>query len=171
MNYGTIKPLDIANGPGCRVSLFVSGCRNRCKGCFQPETWDFSYGEKFDGVALQKVLEMLANPHVAGLSILGGDPFEPENRDAVLAICRAVRDRFGDTRTIWVWTGYDFIDDGLVDLAVMEFIDVLVDGRFVEEERDLSLFYRGSRNQRVIDVQKSVGRRCAIRYEGNQRWK
>ena len=171
MNYGAIHNLDIANGPGCRVSLFVSGCRNRCKGCFQPETWDFSYGEKFDSMALERLLEMLANPHVAGLSILGGDPFEPENRGVVLDICRAVRERFGYTRTSWVWTGYDFIDDGLIDLSVMEFIDVLVDGRFIEEERDLSLFYRGSRNQRVIDVQKSVERRCAIRYEGTQEWK
>lgn len=171
MNYGTIKNLDIANGPGCRVSLFVSGCRNRCRGCFQPETWDFGYGQEFDDTAFQSLLEMLANPHVAGLSILGGDPFEPENRDAVLDICRAVRDRFGDTRTIWVWTGYDFLDDGLIDLPVMRFIDVLVDGPFVQEERDLSLFYRGSRNQRVIDVQNSIRCQCAIRYEGPQRWK
>lgn len=171
MNYGAIKNLDIANGPGCRVSLFVSGCRNRCKGCFQPETWDFNYGQEFTHDTLMDILTMLKNPHVAGLSILGGDPFEPENRDAVLDICRAVRDRFGDTRTIWMWTGYYFIEDGLIDLPVMSLIDVLVDGPFIEEQRDLSLFYRGSWNQRVIDIPKSLERRCAIRYQGTQKWK
>ena len=148
----------------------MSGCRNRCKGCFQPETWDFDYGREFACETLQKLLEMLNDSHIAGLSILGGDPFEPENRDAVLDICRAVRDRFGDTKTIWMWTGYDFLVDGLIDLPVMKYIDVLVDGRFVEELRDLNLFYRGSSNQRVIDVQQSVKRRCAIRYKGTQKW-
>lgn len=171
MNYGAIKKLDIANGPGCRVSLFVSGCRNRCKGCFQPETWDFNHGQEFTQDTLVDILTMIESPHVAGLSILGGDPFEPENRETVLDICRAVRDRFGDTRTIWMWTGYDFIEDGLMDLPVMSLIDVLVDGRFIEEERDLSLFYRGSRNQRVIDIPKSLECRCAIRYQGTQKWK
>lgn len=171
MNYGAIKNLDIANGPGCRVSLFVSGCRNRCKGCFQPETWDFDYGQEFTDETLQELLTMLDDPHVAGLSILGGDPFEPENRDAVFDICYAVRTRFGDTKTIWVWTGYDFIEDGLLYLPVALYIDVLVDGPFIEEERDLSLFYRGSRNQRVIDVKRSLYHGCAIRYEGTQKWK
>ena len=92
MNYGAIKPLDIANGPGVRVSLFVSGCRNHCKGCFQPETWSFDYGQKFTSDTLQELLGLLADPHVAGLSILGGDPFEPENRNCVLDICRTVRE-------------------------------------------------------------------------------
>lgn len=171
MNYGAIKNLDIANGPGCRVSLFVSGCRNRCKGCFQPETWDFNHGQEFTSETLLELLEMLDNPHAAGLSILGGDPFEPENRGAVLDICRAVRDRFGDGKTIWMWTGYDFLVDDLLDLPVMDYIDVLVDGRFVEELRDLNLFYRGSSNQRVIDVKRSVEHRCAIRYQGTQKWR
>lgn len=171
MNYGAIKNCDIANGPGCRVSLFVSGCRNRCKGCFQPETWNFKHGLEFTNGTLLELLESLDNHHIQGLSILGGDPFEPENRDAVLEICKTVRHWFGDTKDIWMWTGYDFLEDGLIDLPVMEHIDVLVDGRFMEELRDLSLFYRGSSNQRVIDVKKSVERRCAIRYEGKQKWK
>lgn len=171
MNYGTIKNLDIANGPGCRVSLFVSGCRNHCPGCFNTETWDFTYGQEFTDETLQGLLEMLANPHIVGLSILGGDPFEPENRDVVLDICQSVRNRFDTTKTIWMWTGYDFIEDGLIDLPVMGLIDVLVDGRFIEEMKDLSLFYRGSRNQRVIDIPKSLECRCAIRYEGTQKWK
>ena len=171
MNYGAIKNLDIANGPGCRVSLFVSGCRNRCKGCFQPETWDFSYGQEFTHDTLTGLLKMLDAPHISGLSILGGDPFAPENRDTVLDICRAVRNRFGDEKTIWMWTGYDFLEDGLINLPVMGLIDVLVDGPFIEEERDLGLFYRGSRNQRVIDIRRSLIYRCAIRYEGTQKWK
>lgn len=171
MNYGTIKNLDIANGPGCRVSLFVSGCRNRCEGCFQPETWDFKYGQEFTSETLQELLRLLDNPRISGLSILGGDPFEPENRDGVLDICKAVRDRFGDEKTIWMWTGYDFIEDKLIDLPIMKYIDVLVDGRFVDDLRDLNLFYRGSSNQRVIDVQRSLPYRCAIRYKGTQEWK
>lgn len=171
MNYGALKNLDIANGPGCRVSLFVSGCRNRCKGCFQPETWDFEYGQEFTYDTLVDILTMLNDPHVAGLSILGGDPFEPENRDVVLDICQHVRSEFGDGKTIWMWTGYDFLVDGLIDLPVMEYIDVLVDGPFIEEQRDLSLFYRGSQNQRVIDIPKSLECRCAIRYQGTQKWK
>ena len=172
MNYGALKPIDIANGPGCRVSLFVSGCRNRCKGCFQPETWDFNYGKEFTNETLQELLTMLENPHVAGLSILGGDPFEPENRDTVLDICKAVRKRWSlEEKSIWAWTGYDVIECEMLDLEVMKYIDVLVDGPFIEEQRDLSLFYRGSANQRVMDVPKSIKYRCAIRYEGKQKWK
>ena len=169
MNYGTIKPLSIENGPGVRVSLFVSGCRNRCNGCFQPETWSFDYGQEFTSETLQELLRLLSDPHVVGLSILGGDPFEPENRNCVLDICRTVRERFGDTRSIWVWTGYEWED--LCDLSVMRYIDVLVDGPFMAEERDLTLFYRGSGNQRVIDIQKSSERGCAIRWEGQQKWR
>ena len=169
MNYSVIKPLSIENGPGVRVSLFVSGCRNRCKGCFQPETWSFDYGQKFTSETLQELLTLLSDKHVVGLSILGGDPFEPENRNCVLDICRTVRERFGDTRSIWVWTGYEWED--LCDLSVMKYIDVLVDGPFIEEERDLTLFYRGSPNQRVIDIPKSNERGCAIRWEGSQKWR
>lgn len=163
MNYGKIKPLDIANGPGVRVSIFVSGCRNRCKGCFNPETWDFEYGQKFNGEAMYELEKMLENEHVAGLSILGGDPFEPENRETVEFICRQVK-AYLPQKSIWVWTGYDFLEDGLIDLPVMKYIDVLVDGRFEESLKDLRLKWRGSSNQRVIDVPKSVKRRCAIRY-------
>lgn len=170
MNYGAIKNLDVANGPGCRVSLFVSGCRNHCKGCFQPETWDFNYGLKFTNETLVELLEMLNDPHVAGLSILGGDPFEPENQDTVLDICKAVRAWYGDKKTIWMWTGYDFIEDSLMYHPIVKYIDVVVDGPFVEELKNLNLFYRGSSNQRVIDVKKSLEHRCAIRYKGTQKW-
>lgn len=169
MNYGTIKHLDIANGPGCRVSLFVSGCRNHCKGCFQPETWDFGYGQEFTSETLQELLRLLDDPHVAGLSILGGDPFEPENQQCVYDICRAVRERFGNSKTIWVWTGYYWED--LCDSPVMKYIDVLVDGPFIEELRDLTLFYRGSGNQRVIDIFESSTCGCPIRWKGDQEWR
>ena len=169
MHYGTIKPLDIANGPGCRVSLFVSGCRNRCEGCFQPETWSFTYGKKFDSEALQELLTALENPNIRGLSILGGDPMEVENRCDVLFICRTVRDRFGDSKDIWLWTGYLWED--VREYSVMDYIDVLVDGPFIKELKDLNLFYRGSSNQRVIDIPKSREMNCAIRWQGDQKWR
>lgn len=173
MNYGAIRPLDIANGPGVRVSLFVSGCRNRCEGCFQPETWSFTYGEKFDKAAVAKLITMLGNPNVAGLSILGGDPMEPENVAYVSTICKIVRELFPE-KTIWVWSGYTF--EYLMSLPstpnlIFPYIDVLVDGPFVKELKDLNLFYRGSSNQRVIDVQKSLEAGCAVRWEGDQEWR
>ena len=154
MYYGAMKKYDIANGPGCRVSLFVSGCRNRCDGCFQPETWSFTYGKEFGCRAHNELMDALEDPNVTGLSILGGDPFEPENRADVLTICQVAKDWFKEDRDIWVWTGYLFED--LKDLPVMKYIDVLVDGPFVKDLKDLTLFYRGSSNQRVIDVQKSL---------------
>jgi anaerobic ribonucleoside-triphosphate reductase activating protein len=155
MHYGKIKALDIANGPGIRVSLFVSGCRNRCKGCFNPETWNFNYGQEFTWETLHEVERLVNHPNVAGLSILGGDPFEPENREWVETLCAYIKHNCQE-KSIWVWTGYDFIEDGLIDLPVMKYIDVLVDGRFEESLRDLRLKYRGSSNQRVIDVQESL---------------
>lgn len=153
MRYGTIKPLDIANGPGVRVSLFVSGCRNRCEGCFQPETWSFTYGQEFTRDTLLELLTMLDKDSIEGLSILGGDPFEPENRECVLDICEKVR-AWRPDRDIWVWTGYNFED--LKELPIMQYIDVLVDGRFEKDKKDLRLKWRGSSNQRVIDVQESL---------------
>ena len=168
MYYGTIKPLDIANGPGVRVSLFTSGCRNRCKGCFQPETWSFTYGQEFTHETVQELMEMLDDPNISGLSILGGDPFEPENIDIVTMLCGYVRLKYGRSKSIWIWTGYDFIKDGLIEHPIMKFIDVLIDGPFIEELKDLRLDWRGSSNQRVIDVRKSIEYGCAIRYKGKE---
>ncbi len=168
MHYGDMRQYDVANGPGVRVSLFVSGCRNRCKDCFNPETWSFTYGQEFDSEALQELLRALDNPHVAGLSILGGDPFECENRDVVFEICKLVK-FLRPIKTIWVWTGYLWED--LKDLPVMKYIDVLVDGPFVKELKDLTLWYRGSSNQRVIDVKKSSEAGHAVRWEGEQKWR
>lgn len=161
--YSALNEFDIANGPGVRVSLFVSGCRNHCKGCFNPETWSFTYGQEFTKETMLDLLRMLNNPNIAGLSILGGDPFEPENQETIDDICFMVKLMY-PTKNIWVWTGYDFLEDGLIDLPVMENIDVLVDGKYEESLRDISRPYTGSTNQRVIDVQESVKRRCAIRW-------
>lgn len=167
MNYGAIKNLDVANGPGVRVSLFVSGCRRRCKGCFNPEAWDFEYGEKFTWDTVHELKRLINNEHVAGLSILGGDPFEPENREWIEALCGYIKYNCG--KPIWLWTGYDVIEDDLINLPVMNYIDVLVDGPFEIDKKDLSLYYRGSSNQRVIDVQKSLKAGCAVRLEGDWR--
>ena len=153
MNYGTIKYPDVANGPGVRVSLFVSGCRNHCKGCFQPETWSFDYGKEFTDKTIDYILKLLDNEYVRGLSGLGGDPFEPENEASVYSICSAVNDRLPE-KDIWIWTGYYW--ENLKDRIVMKYIDVLVDGPFVEAEKNLCLPYRGSGNQRVIDVKSSL---------------
>lgn len=153
MNYGAIKHLDIANGPGVRVSLFVSGCRNHCDGCFQPETWNFDYGQKFTNETMQELLTLLDDPHVAGLSILGGDPMEWENRNDVCKICQYVQHIY-PVKNIWLWTGYLWED--IKHLPVFKYVDVVVDGPFIKEQKNLCLAYRGSENQRVIDVQKSL---------------
>ena len=148
MNYGRINKTDIANGPGVRVSLFVSGCRNRCKGCFQPETWDFNYGEIYTAYTIDEIIEALSKDYIAGLTILGGDPFERENYPYVYRLCKYIK-RFSE-KTIWIYTGYLYED--LKDLAIMRYIDVLVDGPFIESLKDISLQFRGSSNQRIIDI-------------------
>ena len=153
MYYSKIINCDIANGPGVRVSLFVSGCRRGCKGCFNKEAWDFNYGQKFTIETLKELDEALSNPNVAGLSILGGDPFEPENRECVENIC-AIMALYYPKKSLWVWTGYNY--DDIKNTPAMKYIDVLVDGPFVEELKDLRLKWRGSSNQRVIDVQASL---------------
>jgi anaerobic ribonucleoside-triphosphate reductase activating protein len=147
----------------------VSGCRNRCKGCFQPETWDFRYGKEFTFETLAEIRDLLDNDNIDGLSILGGDPFEPENLEMVEIICEFVRHWFGRSKSIWIWTGYEWED--LKELKIMRYIDVLVDGPFMQELKDLRLSYRGSSNQRVIDIQESNKRGCAIRYKGKEDWK
>lgn len=152
MNYSSIRQLDIANGPGCRVSIFVSGCEHRCKNCFNPETWNFNYGKAFTDQTLEALLELLKPEHISGLSILGGEPLHPQNREGVLDIVRKVKSVY-PTKSIWLWTGYlwEEVSNDLVGSGV----DVVVDGKFVEELKDLRLKYRGSSNQRVINVSKS----------------
>lgn len=162
MNYAVIKKNDIANGPGVRVSLFVSGCRHHCKNCFNKEAWDFGYGQPFTEETEKSILKALDNSFVEGLSLLGGEPFEPENQKGLISLCKKVRERYPE-KSIWCYTGFLFenilegkVGDKETAIELLSYIDVLVDGRFVEELKDLSLIFRGSSNQRILDVQRSV---------------
>jgi len=159
MNYGNIKLFDIADGPGVRTTLFVSGCRHHCPGCFQPETWDFDYGESFTHETEQRILESLAPDYVDGLTLLGGEPMEPENQSALLPFVKRVREMYPG-KNIWCYTGYtlesDLMRGGRAFCEATEellgLIDVLVDGEFILAEKDITLLFRGSRNQRLIDL-------------------
>lgn len=156
MNYAALKKFDIANGPGVRVSLFVSGCRHRCKNCFNKEAWDFSYGKPFTEGTEQEILTALSADYITGLSLLGGEPFEPENRLVLAGFLKKVKEKFHE-KTIWCYTGFEFekLNDG-ISLKMLKYIDVLVDGRFIEEKKSPALIFRGSANQRIIDVQKTL---------------
>lgn len=151
MNYSGIKKVDIANGPGVRVSLFVSGCRNHCRGCFNPETWDFSYGKPFTTETEDEILTALRPSWIQGLSILGGEPMEPENQQALLPFIRRVKEELPD-KDIWIYTGYLLEDIGTSPL--LSYTDVVVDGPFMEEQKDAGLAFRGSRNQRIIHLRE-----------------
>ena len=164
MYYGAIKNCDIANGVGVRVSLFVSGCNNHCEHCFQPETWDFAYGEPFTEETEKKLLALLAPSYIDGLTVLGGEPFEPENQRALLPFLVRVREKYPE-KTIWAFSGFTYDELtleghraclGEVTRALLSTLDVLVDGRFVESLKNLSLRFRGSSNQRLIDVKKTL---------------
>lgn len=160
MNYSAIKDCDIANGPGVRVSLFVSGCDIRCKGCFNSEAWDFNAGKPFTNDTINKIVEMLKPSYIKGLTILGGEPLDPRNRADVLKLLRIVRSVYGNKKSIWLFTGYTYYDwrwlsDKTVD-NIFAHIDVLVDGPFIEERKNLNLKYRGSENQRLIDMKKTI---------------
>ena len=162
MNYGEIKNCDIANGEGVRVTLFVSGCTNRCPGCFQPQTWDFSYGEPFTAETEEQLLSMLAPEYINGLTLLGGDPFEPENQRALVPFVKRVRETYPN-KNVWAFTGFtldELCRDGShprceVTDELLAMIDVLVDGRFVEALKDIRLRFRGSSNQRIIDMNRT----------------
>ena len=153
MRYSNIIEKDLANGPGWRTTLFVSGCRRKCPGCFNQEAQDFNYGQEFTWETLHEIERLVNDPNVAGLSILGGDPFEPENRQWVETLCAYIKHNTVG-KSIWVWTGYSF--EELQDLTMLEDIDVLVDGPFVEDLKDLRLKWRGSSNQRVINVAETL---------------
>ena len=160
MNYATIKNCDIANGPGVRVSLFVSGCTHRCPGCFNSVAWDFDYGEPFTGQTIELILDMLRPAYIQGLTLLGGEPFEPENQGAIVELLRRVRTELPE-KSIWAFSGYlfdkDILSGRLGDTSeYLSYLDVLVDGPFVEAKKNLSLRFRGSENQRLIDVKASL---------------
>lgn len=165
MNYGTIKWTDIANGEGVRVSLFVSGCTHHCKNCFNQVAWDFTYGSVFDEQVEEKVLEQLGLSYIAGLSLLGGEPLEPQNQRALYPFIKRVRAQYPD-KTIWCYTGYTLdVEKGLLKeeaknteytKELLSLMDILVDGAYMEELKDVRLKFRGSSNQRIIDLKKSL---------------
>lgn len=173
MHYGTLKPYDIANGPGVRVSLFVSGCRNQCPHCFQKETWDFEYGTPFTQETADTILKSLAPDHIQGLTLLGGEPMEPSNQEGLLPLMEAVRATYPQ-KSIWCFSGYTYekltAGEGHpvtpVTKELLSHLDVLVDGRFVEELKDITLRFRGSRNQRLIDVPQTMAKGEIVLWEG-----
>ena len=173
MYYARIKYYDIANGPGVRTSLFVSGCTHRCRGCFNQEAWDFTYGRRFDSAAVRELIESCKPDYIAGLSLLGGEPMEPENQRVLLPFLREFRKEYPQ-KDIWCYSGYTYEEltgdsscrceatDGLLEL-----IDVLVDGEFVQELYDISLRFRGSSNQRIIDMKKTAESGSVVIWHGD----
>lgn len=172
MNYATIKNCDIANGPGVRVSLFVSGCTHHCKGCFNEVAWDFHYGEPFTQETVNTILNMLAPSYVQGLTLLGGEPFEPQNQGPIVELLRQVKEKYPN-KSIWAFSGYlfdrDILSGRLGDFAItkeyLSYLDVLVDGPFILEKKNLSLRFRGSENQRLIDVPASLASGSIVLWE------
>ena len=158
MNYATIKNCDIANGPGVRISLFVSGCTHHCKGCFNEVAWDFDYGEPFTQQTIRTILDMMKPGYIKGLTLLGGEPFEPENQGPIVELLRQVKKAYPQ-KSIWAFSGYLYekitshtLGDWAVTQDFLSYLDVLVDGPFVEEKKNLALRFRGSENQRLIDM-------------------
>ena len=163
MNYAEIKNCDIANGPGVRISLFVSGCTHHCPGCFNQVAWDFDYGQPFTQQTIDQILEMLKPGYIKGLTLLGGEPFEPENQGAIVELLRQIKEKYPE-KSIWAFSGYLFdrdilsgrLGDWEITKEYLSYLDVLVDGPFVEAKKNLSLRFRGSENQRIIDVPASL---------------
>ncbi len=160
MRYNKIRKMDISNGPGVRVSIFMQGCAFHCKNCFNPETWDFKLGEEFTDKTIDKVLELADKDYIVGLSILGGEPMHTVNIEGTTKLAKAFKEKYPN-KTIWCWTGFLF-DKDLKDKEVIKYIDVLIDGQYKDELHDFRLKWCGSSNQRVIDVQKSLKRNKVI---------
>ena len=172
MNYATIKPRDIANGPGVRVSLFVSGCTHRCPGCFNQEAWDFGFGKPFTQEVIDRILELLSPDFVSGLTLLGGEPFDPRNQESIVELLRQVKAKYPN-KSIWAFSGYLFdkdilsgrLGDPTVTREYLSYLDVLVDGPFIESRKKLTLRFRGSDNQRLIDVPASLKNATVVLWE------
>ncbi len=172
MNYATIKNCDIANGPGVRVSLFVSGCTHHCKGCFNAVAWDFDYGEPFTQETIDRILDMLKPDYIRGITLLGGEPFEPQNQPPLVELLRQIREKY-PKKSIWAFSGYLFdrdilagkLGDPTVTREFLRYLDVLVDGPFIEEKKNLSLRFRGSSNQRIIHVPSSLEKGEIVEWE------
>ncbi len=164
MNYGALKKTDVANGEGVRVSLFVSGCTHHCKNCFNPETWNFCYGKPFTQETEDEIIEALKPSYIKGLTLLGGEPLEPQNQERLLPLLKRIKKEFGNSKNIWCYTGYTLDNDLLKPSRarceytdeMLNHIDTLVDGEFVEELKDLMLKFRGSSNQRIINVPETL---------------
>ena len=163
MNYADIKYCDVANGEGVRVSVFVSGCNHHCKGCFNQCAWDFNYGKKFTEKEEQQIIDYMNHDYISGLSLLGGEPLEPKNQEGLLPLVKKVKEKFPD-KNIWCYTGFDFEKDVVGKMAknnettreLLKYIDIIVDGKFEEDKKDLKLQFRGSSNQKIVDVKKSL---------------
>lgn len=163
MNYANIKKIDVANGEGVRVSVFVSGCNHHCKGCFNQCAWDFNYGKKFTEKEEQQIIDYMNHDYISGLSLLGGEPLEPKNQEGLLPLVKKVKEKFPN-KDIWCYTGFDFEKDVVEKMAknnettreLLKYIDIIVDGKFEEDKKDLKLQFRGSSNQKIVDVKKSL---------------
>lgn len=172
MNYGIIKPCDIADGPGVRVSLFVSGCTHHCEGCFQPETWNFNYGKPYTDDTLAEILRLLEPNYISGLTILGGEPLEPQNLSEVFDLVDAVIEKYPE-KTIWIYTGSTFEElkqrTGLelhLTAGILYCADILVDGPFIKAQKDISLRFRGSSNQRIINLRETISTGKIVLWDG-----
>ena len=171
MNYADIKKVDVANGEGVRVSVFVSGCNHHCKGCFNQCAWDFNYGNKFTDAEIDKVINYLAHDYISGLSLLGGEPLEKQNQEGLLPLVKKVKEKF-PSKNIWCYTGFDFEKDVVGKMAqnnettkeLLKYLDVVVDGKFEEDKKDLKLRFRGSSNQRILDVQETLKENEPVNY-------
>lgn len=172
MNYADIKRIDVANGPGIRVSLFVSGCNHHCKGCFNEVTWDFNYGNPFTEDTIKEIIGYLSPSYIKGLTILGGEPLEPSNQAGILPLLREVRKAYPN-KSIWCFTGFDFEKDVLGKMydsipetkEILSLIDVLVDGKFEEDKKNLNLRFKGSSNQKTILVKESLESNTTILWD------
>lgn len=172
MNYADIKKVDVANGEGVRVSIFVSGCNHHCKGCFNRCAWDFNYGNKFTDEQINTIIKYMDHDYIAGLSILGGEPLEPQNQAGLLPLVRKVKEKFPN-KNIWCYTGFDFQNDVVgkmmktnpISNELIRYFDVIVDGKFEEDKKDLKLRFRGSSNQKIINVQQSLKDHKLVEYK------
>ena len=172
MNYADIKRIDVANGEGVRDSVFVIGCNHHCKGCFNECAWDFNYGNKFTEKQEEEVLKDLDHDYISGLTLLGGEPLEPANQEGLLPLVKKAKEKFPDKK-IWCYTGFDFEKDVVGKMAkqsettkeLLKYIDVMVDGKFEEDKKDLKLKFRGSSNQRILDVQESLKENKPVEYK------
>ena len=165
MKYNKIRKMDIANGPVVRVSVFLQGCSFHCKNCFNPETWDFDNGLEFDDKVIDEIIELCGKKHIQGLSILGGEPMHPKNIKGTIKLAKKFKEVYPD-KDLWSWSGFLF--DQIIDKEIFDYLDVLVDGQYVDELRNPNLKWRGSSNQRVIDIKKTVTSNNIIFYKDEE---